>query len=247
MKLLILVGLLVIKSAIASEPLQLVTGNEYKPFTDQSLPEGGLSTLIVKKAFANQGMDTEISFMPWSRGYESTKNGLYVATFPYVKRAEREQDFLYSHPINSITQLVYTQKGSALDIQSAADLAGHSTCVPRGYSLTASVNSLIDAGKVQSMSAPDSEQCFLMLKYGRVDFLTFNQFVGWSAAISSVGDNARMEFKTLSTPLETETLHLIISRSLRGAEALLDSFNKGLEVLKENHQLETFEKRYINQ
>lgn len=231
----------------ATPSLQLVTGNNYKPFTDESLPNGGLSSSIVRKVFEEAGYKVDLTFMPWSRGYESTKSGAYVATFPYVKRPDRVVDFFYSQPINTITQLVFVKKSNLLKIEDASDLIGLTTCIPRGYAITKSVGELIDIGSITKVTAPDTEQCYLMLKFGRADFLTFNQYVGWSAAQKALGNSAEKEIRTLATPLETEGLHLIFPRSSKDSKDTLEQFNRAFTKLKDEGVISELESGYLEQ
>ena len=53
----------------AEEGLRLVTGNDYKPFTDESLPEGGLANEIVKRSYDQIGVKYSIEWKPWKRGF----------------------------------------------------------------------------------------------------------------------------------------------------------------------------------
>jgi polar amino acid transport system substrate-binding protein len=239
--------LLVGANALAAGTLSIVTGNNYPPFSDENLPEGGLSSLIVKRVLEEVGYDVKLSFMPWKRGYESAKNGVHVATFPYVKRPDRELHFNYSLPINTITQLVFVRADSDIHMDKVEQLAGLTTCVPRGYAITESVSKLADDGVIKMLSAPDAAQCYLMLRFGRIDFVTFNQYVGWSAAESAAGDEARMIFRALETPLETEGLHLIFSKGLEDGEALLSRFDQALQKLRDNGFITRLESTYLDQ
>jgi len=250
MKLILLANLLLLliltfTQLWAGEAVKLVSGNDYQPFTDETLPRGGLSSAIVRRVFEEAGMEVKLEFMPWARGYESARNSVHDATFPYVRRAEREKDFLYSAPINTITQLVYVRQDREIEFSRAEDLIGLSTCVPRGYALTHSIAQLIENEKIRQLSAPDINQCFLMLNFGRVDFLTFNQYVGWSAAMEMLGDQATEKLRTLDTPLETESLHLIVSRSRADAMQLINSFNASLSSLRSKGVIKQIEQDYL--
>ncbi|MBL7005115.1 MAG: transporter substrate-binding domain-containing protein [Gammaproteobacteria bacterium] len=240
----IIIILLCSNLTATAETLNVVTGNDYKPFTDENLPEGGLSTAIVKRVFLEADIDISISYMPWARGYESTKNTVHFATFPYVKRADREKFFHFSQPVNTITQLVFVKKNREIKLKNADDLSGLSTCVPRGYAITESVATLINKGAVKKLEAPDAKQCYLMLKFGRVDFLTFNQYVGWSTAYDAVGKEADATFKTLEHPLETEGLYLIVSKSFEQGELLLSKFDNAMKKLRNNGIIQQIEKSY---
>ena len=49
-----------------AEPVRLTT-LEWPPYTSQSLPDGGLTGHIVKRAFAEVGLEVTFDFYPWQR------------------------------------------------------------------------------------------------------------------------------------------------------------------------------------
>ncbi|MGL5993751.1 MAG: substrate-binding periplasmic protein, partial [Aeromonas sobria] len=51
-------------SALWAQPVRLTT-LEWPPFTSQSLPDGGITGHIVKRAFAEAGLEVEFDFYPW--------------------------------------------------------------------------------------------------------------------------------------------------------------------------------------
>ncbi len=68
----------------AGQTVRLVTGDDYRPFTDQALPQGGMITEIVDHVFQKMGYQAEIEFHSWSRGYTLSEEGAFLGTFPYV-------------------------------------------------------------------------------------------------------------------------------------------------------------------
>ena len=96
---------LLISLSASSNPLpnelHLVTGNDFKPWSDQSLPNGGVITEIVQTAFKQIGITTTIEWLPWKRGYHSVASGQYgdYGTFPYSYSSARAVNVYYSIPI----------------------------------------------------------------------------------------------------------------------------------------------------
>jgi len=85
--------------AARADLVNLVTGNGYPPFTDKTLPQGGLITALVRQAFVSVGTDVDIAFRPWKRGYVETLKGIQDGTFPYIKNENRLQEMMYSEAI----------------------------------------------------------------------------------------------------------------------------------------------------
>ncbi|OPH11761.1 amino acid ABC transporter substrate-binding protein, partial [Azospirillum brasilense] len=59
-----------VRAAPLDSALDLVTGNDFAPFTGEDLSEGGLLTDIVRRAFDEVGLRYGVRFMPWRRGYD---------------------------------------------------------------------------------------------------------------------------------------------------------------------------------
>ncbi len=97
MKQSLLRGLLAIVSLAAlsvhAETLSVSTGNDYAPFADKNLPEGGMTAEIVKRAFAVMGDTADVAFVDWTKAYDDAKAGKYAATFPWFESAERKAAF----------------------------------------------------------------------------------------------------------------------------------------------------------
>jgi polar amino acid transport system substrate-binding protein len=64
--------------------LDIVTGNDFAPYADEKLPNGGFATDLVREVIKKIGTETNIRFLPWKRGYELTTSGETLATFPYA-------------------------------------------------------------------------------------------------------------------------------------------------------------------
>ncbi|WP_157752197.1 hypothetical protein [Shewanella benthica] len=60
--------------------LSLTTGDDYPPFTDRKLAQGGMATTLVLNAFEKSGYFVkEIEWLPWKRGYTLAQRGQYHA------------------------------------------------------------------------------------------------------------------------------------------------------------------------
>jgi polar amino acid transport system substrate-binding protein len=224
--------------------LRLVTGPDYKPFTDPGLPQGGMHAEIVQAAFAKVGDQVTIAFEPWARGYADAERGVYDATFPYAHTAEREQGFLYSEALYAQINRPYVLAASPLQASELGDLAGKTMCFPHGYFLTGKLKEMIDQGSLK-LEAPDSmEQCFKMLQAGRVDFVNSIDTQARAAAMHLFGSiNA---VKSLGVILAEASDNLIVSRQHPDHDRILADFNRGLALLKASGELDAIVKRHLD-
>ncbi|WP_158269379.1 ABC transporter substrate-binding protein [Saccharospirillum sp. MSK14-1] len=211
--------------------VMLVTGNDYPPFTDQDLPDGGLSTRLVQAAFAATGAMVEIHFQPWLRGYRATLNGDFAATFPYVHTDQRESEMVFSDPFMNVDTVIISRATQPLDYASVASLQGMALCRAQGWGLPAAIRDGIDAGIIEVVDAPQYTSCFRMLLAGRVDFLLSNN-LQWEVQ-AQVNHLNPDDFHLATTPVQRSHHYLIAAKTPAG-KAIIEQFNTGLARLKNN-------------
>lgn len=226
---LLLWAVVLIPTLVMGQPVPLVSGNGYPPFADQQLPGGGIATRIVVATFERMGAQPTIDWLPWRRGYIAALGGRYAATFPYIRTAERQRDFLYSDPIFRGQAYLYALPNQP-QVLSVDGLRNHALCHPWGWALAGGdeLHNAIKRGEIRLEQPEGLAACFEMLRRGRVDAVL---------SIAEVTDHvlARLPPLTLlrgaQSLAETE-LHLIVPRSGRDSERLLEQFNQTLEQMK---------------
>jgi polar amino acid transport system substrate-binding protein len=225
-----------------TETIQIVTGNDYPPFADARLPQGGMSTEIITLAFREAGIQPEIVFRPWKRGYEETRKGIFAATFPYIKTEERLKDFFYSDPIDYVYIRIFVRQDS--EIKTLEDLEGKRICIPLGYGVAKQFEALIKKNTFQREGNPvELGHCLKMLQSGRKDFFVINEINAWMTIQNMF--HTRAHFRTLDTVVAEESHYLIISKTYPGAEKILVRFNTGLKRLKQKSLLQTVMDRHL--
>lgn len=229
-------------AAASADTIHLVTGNNYPPFTDENLPGGGMISEIVGLAFKKVGYQAQIAFRPWKRGYEETKKGSFVATFPYIKTEERLKDFYYSQPITTVYTRVFVVKNSP--IRELQDLTGRRICVPLGYGVAEKFSEMLKQGLFNAESTPvDLAGCLRMMLSGRKDFFIINEINGWATIRKTF--NTTENFRTLEATFQEETHHLIVSKTTADGARLLKAFDRGLDQLREDGTLDMIIKRHL--
>ncbi|WP_269531874.1 ABC transporter substrate-binding protein [Chitinimonas sp. BJYL2] len=220
--------------AVSAEPLPLVTGNDYAPFADQKLPEGGMTVELVKAALKESKVEFAIHWQPWARGLHETRSGKFAATFPYLKTPEREQDFLYSRPIYAIEDWLFAKPNAGLDPNNLGSLEGKKICLPLGWAPAAKLVPMIKSGAIKQEQPKDISTCVRMVSAGRADFFVTDQFQG-SAAIAGTGVT---NVTKSSYSVGSAALYLITSKSFSQGKSLIDAFNQGLAALKKSGEFD---------
>lgn len=211
--------------------LTFVTGNGYAPFSDESLPGGGIATTHVDAIFARAGLAHTIKFLPWSRAERLVEGGHFAGAFPYTKTPERERHFLYSDPVYKVKVRLFALSSAGIKVTQPSDLAGRTICRPLGYAWEADLKHLIDAGVVKTDAPPDMDSCLRMLKAGRVDAIIESEQVFWPT-LDHLFPGERAAFAMLELSVAEHTLHFIVPKAHPRAAEILGVFNDGLRSVK---------------
>ena len=229
--------------AHSHQTVTLVTGDDYKPFTDQTLPQGGMITGIVGHVFGKMGYRAEIEFHSWSRGYSLSKEGYFLGTFPYVKTPERKEEFYYSDPIYTITTLFFVRQDADISFVHDSDLKGLTACKPLGYHLR-DIQDLLDQDLIEVHRPNTMESCFRMLHRGRVDLVPINEHVGWGFAREIACQQE--DFRVLERPLLEDGLHFIVTKKNPQGQDIVRQFNWILRQMRDESTLDAIIDRHIH-
>jgi polar amino acid transport system substrate-binding protein len=221
---------LLLCASLRAEVLHLATGDDYAPFTGKALPGQGILTQVVRAALAEQGMAITLDWLPWNRGYLQTRRGDYDGTFPYVRSAEREADFLYSAPLYVTAQHLFSRSEDRIEVDDLPRLAGRRLCYPLGWQPPRVIQELVDAGVLQRHSPLGLKECAQLLLLQRDDLFLADHDLGESA-LRAIGAETG-QFHRSTTTLGNNTLHFIVSRRHPRAAELIARFDLGLATLK---------------
>lgn len=240
----LLLSLVLCTSALA-EPLRLVTGDDYAPFTGKALPAGGMLTQVVRAALEAGGVSSTLDWQPWNRGYLKTLRGDYDATFPYVRSAQRELEYLYSEPLFTPQQHIFSRAGEVIEVTDIASMLGKRLCFPLGWQPPVVLQQLLDQGQLTRHSPLGLKECAQLLLLARDDFFISDRRLG-EAALQSTGAPASA-FRRSSDTLSSSALHLIVPRQHPRAAALIAQFNQGLAALQASGEYQRLIEGYLQE
>ncbi len=232
-------------SAPLPKELQLVSGDDFKPWSDQSLPNGGVITEIVQTAFKQVGIATTIQWLPWKRGYYSVVSGRHgnYGTFPYSFTNKRAVDVYYSIPIliSGLTIFVLEGNSIATDYDDTTALQGLRFCTGVGYAFT-DFDGLLAAGKITLKRLSNINHCFANIKAGRMDAVVLNKHVGWGIIRSLYKDKHGFRALREHNP---SVYHLAVSKDFPNTLGILHEFNKSLVKLKKSGAIDEIINRHM--
>ncbi len=216
-------------SALLGGDIPISTG-DWEPYVSSRREGNGLVAEIVTAAFREVGDTVRFEFVPWSRAENNVKAGKTYAAFPYVKNAEREAIYDFSHRVFYSTGRLFYYKPvmkQEVKFSKPEDLVNHKVGGVRGYWY---VDPWTKAGVKLDLSNSD-EQNFRKLQAGRVDLIVAEELVG-RGLIQELFPDKTDQFQTLPTPTDQSELFLLVSRSYPNAVEITKRFNDGLDRIK---------------
>ncbi|MFP6712791.1 MAG: transporter substrate-binding domain-containing protein [Rhodospirillales bacterium] len=216
----------------AKNTIELVTGNDFAPYSDEKLPKGGMLTDIVRTIFNEAGYPVKISFEHWKRGYRDTKFNQFDGTFPYFRAPKRDRDFLFSAPLYETVGRVFVSDNLAISANKISELGGLTLCRALGYSIPRAFRSMVESGNIPVLRAPKPENCYHMIKRDRAQFVVWNDLFAQSV-INRISDS-KDTLKKLTINWPPSTLHLIVSKKHPDAVSIIETVNTGLDRLRRN-------------
>ena len=238
-------------AALAAIPpdreIRLLTGPDFAPFVDPSLPDGGLVTEIVRIALDRAVFGRPVSISvgeDWSAHLDALEAGRFDLGFPWYRpdcnsaarlgpsMQRRCEDFVFSEPLYEVGIAWYTRAGDALaEVDDHAALRDHRLCRPATYFTFDLLEEGLTASTATLVFPSTAEECLVLLEAGVVDAVSLARSVA-EPEITRLGLEGRVaEIEGLAS---VETLHAIAHESGVEARAFLSALDSGLAEIRES-------------
>jgi polar amino acid transport system substrate-binding protein len=245
-------------TAATRSKINLLTADDYAPFTDRKALNGGLVTEVVQAAMTSAA-PAEGFAVHWVNDWSAhldplLSNALLDLGFPWLKPDcaatpdnYRCVNFHFSESMFEMLVLVFTAKDRPITFNADSDMVGKTLCRPAGY-YTHDLdkdgrNWLRD--KLITLEMPDKNaDCFDLLLEGRVDAVVVDEFTG-RATIKAMGIQDRIEV-VQARPLSIEGLHVVVHKSHPRADELLATINTGLAAIKASGSYQEIVSRHMS-
>jgi polar amino acid transport system substrate-binding protein len=234
--------------------IEFLTADGSAPFTDRSLPNGGMITQIVSSAMDLVKEQSQGGFaynVSWVNDWAAHLNPLLItrafdAGFPWLKPdcsklAELSQDakyrcqkFFFSDPLYEVFTVMFVKSNSPITFAKDDEIIGKTLCQPIGsstYELDKSGRNWVKENKVILLRPQGVEECFRLLDSGSVNAVVTPDLTG-KAVIAALGLGDKV--KALSRPVGIGTLHLIVPKTHPHASTVLYYINTSIAKLKES-------------
>lgn len=223
-------------------PVVLITGNDFLPFTDESLPGRGMFTELVETAALRSDPDREfeVKFVnDWAAHLDTLLPIMaFDGSFPWAKPdcsqfdtlspddKYRCENYEFSAPFYEVVDGIFSRKNSGFaEMISYDQLVGTRICRPDGLS-TARLDSVgLSAPKVKLYRPGRVAACFEALMAGSVDIVALNSQVA-SDMIAEMGLSGEVvENPNLG---EVNALYVVVHKQNPRGREVLDFLNAGL-------------------
>jgi polar amino acid transport system substrate-binding protein len=246
--------------------IEFLTASGNTPFTDRSLPNGGMITELVSKAMDRVKEQSGGRFgynISWVNDWAAHLNPLLITRafdvgFPWLKPdcdhpAElsddtkyRCQNFFFSDPLYEVFTVLFVKADSRLTFTKDDDIAGKTLCQPAGsstYDLDKGGRNWVKNNKIILLRPQTIDECFKLLNSGTVNAAVTSDLTG-KAVIAMLGLQDR--FKALPRPIGIGTLHLIVSKTHPHASTILYYINTAMQQLRDSGEYDKIVSRNLS-
>jgi polar amino acid transport system substrate-binding protein len=221
----------------------LLTSGEWPPFYSASLPGGGFANRVIRESFALEGIAADFLYLPWRRALEMADHGPAEGSAGWLPMEARERRFLYSDPVFQSVRVFFHRRDVPFIWHTLEDVRDLRVGITLGSAEEFPFDEAMAGGKGKLDVAGSYVAGMKMLIAGRVDVYACNKAVGLFVLARRIAQGAdRVVYNP--KPIFSETNHLILSRRLPYAEALMERFNEGLRKLRQSGRYDLIRREY---
>ncbi|MGH1414243.1 MAG: LysM peptidoglycan-binding domain-containing protein [Pelagimonas sp.] len=232
--------------AATRKKINILTGDDFAPFTDRGLPKGGILADVVEEAMkaAQPAQGYAVHWVnDWSSHHEPLlSNALLDIGFPWFKpdcesdpETYRCANLRFSESMFEVLMLLFVNKENPIAFNTDADLAGKTLCRPKGYStfiFEQHGRNWLKNDHITLHTGDSPSDCFELLAAGKVDGAVLNEFSG-RKKIKELGLQDQIVVAK-GQPISVDGNHMVVHKSHPNGPELLAEFEKGLAMIKEN-------------
>jgi polar amino acid transport system substrate-binding protein len=218
----------------------VAAADSWPPFADEKNSEGGLSLEIIRAAYKTQNIDVVMKFVPWARAEAGVKQGTYDILIDVWHTAARTAELHFSTPYAVSTIRFIKRKGDPFAYDGIESLSGKRLGAVRGYGYGEALANPI--GFVRE-DANDFVSNVRKLASKRVD-LTLEDEIVARFILGKEEPNLLEQIEFVKKPFSTNPLHLATGLKNPRHREIIESFNKGYEIIKANGTLARILRKY---
>lgn len=233
---------LLLVSSLLNANTVLLASSDYSPHSGEHLPEEGALTAIVRRAFALQGMEVDIHYMPFARAMQATRQGHYAGIIGVKHTLEREEHFYFPTPIYHTSIVLFKRRSEQYSFTSYIDLAHQGLRYGSVLGYSHPVGFL--ETNIRHYQVSNEEQLFQLLAADRVDLIAGDKLNGIYLLEQEFSEYLT-QIDWIEPPIEQQPLYLLFSRQHPEALSLKAAFNVGIEHMQQHGEIEQLTQRLL--
>jgi polar amino acid transport system substrate-binding protein len=221
-------------SSLYAEKITAV-GDPWPPFLDPNQTSKGIIAEIATAAYATQGYELEITFVPWARAITGVKNATFDLLLGTWLTEERTEFLQFSEPYLNNSIKFIKKKGNTFDYSGLESLTGKSVGIVREYGYG---DDFLSAKNFKRPEAKNLISNIRKLIAGRIDLTLEDEIVAKTIIAKEQPDLLdKIEFS--NTDYSTNALYVTSGLANAKHKELIEAFNKGLAEIKKNGAYDT--------
>lgn len=231
----LLFALMLSAQALAQQGTELrISVGDWPPFLTSELRHNGVMAHMISDILADEGYRVTFVFLPWARAYADAAAGKFDATAIWMRKAEREKDFLFSEPLLNEQFVFFHLKQQPFNWETFADLQGMKLGGGLEYSYGPEFDAYLASGQLQMERVPTTRQNFEKLLRQRVMLYPEEIHVGYATLRRHFKAEDVEKITHARKPLLNNLSYLMLPRQLAGSQALVERFNQRLQLYRDS-------------
>jgi|GEM_PF-2838631 len=215
----------------AAEPLVLI-GPPWPPFLYEQDPRTGLASEIVIAAFEAVDQPVEMQPTPWRRVIWMAQQGDVDGLIGVWPADDREDFIVFSEPYYLSRIVIAYHKDYPPDGESQEDLAGLKVGVREGAFYG---NRFMENDDIRKLPVNNDLNMLHMVAAGRLDAAVGDRLILQELIVRN--PRLRENIRLTSASLEDVSIHFGAIRGRGDAQAKVDAFNRGLNIIRDTGSL----------
>tara|TARA_Y100001970_G_scaffold292687_1_gene435231 strand:+ start:1252 stop:1998 length:747 start_codon:yes stop_codon:yes gene_type:complete len=234
-------------SSMAKQKLRCAT-NDFPPFGFEKEVEGkntpvGVEVEIFNLICKELNLTCSLELLPWKRMINQVKRGEIDCMFAAFKTEKRKNFMVYTSVPFHVSNLTFfiEKSNTSFKFSNLKDLKGKNICLVRGFTTTPEFDKLAKQKVFEITHLDDFDQCFKMLRKGKVDTTLVNQEVGFDI-LKKLNINNIKPFKN---PLYSKPAYLTFTKKKEFGQIPSQFGQKIFQILKSGQYKKIYDK-YLN-
>ncbi len=226
----------------------LFTNGEWGAYTSENSAHYGLISHLTTEAFALEGITVEWDFFPWERAFSLVERGEYAGSTGWGKTPEKEEVVMFlPTSVMETCDVFYYRQGYDFDWKTVDDLEGHRIGLMLAYYTVDQFEAFIEEGKPLTIDIVDDQTTNIeKLLLERIDVAIMDKQVGQKTLQENFSPEEVALITTHPTPWNCSGAYVIIDKQNPQAEQLAQSFERGLQQLKDSGRYDQMMTDFVN-